>query len=70
MKKIAKKEIKPVIDSVDVVKIMSTRLELSNRDITKTLALFRYKLGKQNLKPILRNFIRDRSNFLKKMFYN
>ena len=67
MKKFAKKEIKPVIDSYDVVKIMSPRPGLSNRDITKTLAIVRDKLGKQKLKPNLRNFIRDRSNFLKKI---
>ena len=44
MKKFAKKENKPVIDSSDVVKIMSTRPGLSNRDITKTLAIVRDKI--------------------------
>ena len=70
MKRYAKKEIKPVIDSSDVVKIMSTRPGLSNRDITKTLAIVRDKLGKQKLKPNLRNVIRDRSNLLKNDFIN
>ena len=54
MKRYAKKEIKLVIDSSDVVKIMSTRPGLSNRDITKTLAIVRDKLGKQKLKSNLR----------------
>ena len=41
MKKFSEKEIKPVLDSSDVVKIMSTRPGLSNRDITKTSAIVR-----------------------------
>ena len=49
MKKKSKKEAKPVIDSTDVVKIMSTRPGLCNRDIKETLAIVRDKLGRQNL---------------------
>ena len=68
MKKIAKKEAKPVIDSTDVVKIISTRPGLSNRDIKETLAIVRDKLGRQKLNPNLRNVIRDRSNLLQNYF--
>ena len=68
MKRYAKKEIKPVIDLAYIIKITSPRPGLSNRDITKTLAIVRDKLGKQKLKPNLRNVIRDRSNLLKNDF--